>query len=377
MTICSRAIKLPTQGFGEEEYGYKHILLFPIMLLGFGLFLVWAQCATLTIGAPGIRSLYDLDLGFQFSFVNVETRNGETYTGQIIGIYNEKKFMWHPTEFSTIALFACSDSAIPLSDFSVMAGGDPAIFSVSSADIVSILVVKQPNTLVDYKEYMRAHDYVLQKVPVEGEVYILEDWTTYHAWEDGRSNYAWDLAKLNNNMMTYAHFGNKLTDFEVFGSNIILPMPGKVLTSIRNEIDNLPDLTAAVELMDHEDGRDVDLEEKPQNMVELEIGGTGSPAMLRLLHMKEGSIPQNIQVGADLAVGTPLGQVGNSGTTFTPHLHVVFGFTDQNDRFWSLPVEWKDTEQRILLPYPHGYEYGSYHQREYFYPKMNNILKNF
>ena len=31
-------------------------------------------------------------------------------------------------------------------------------------------------------------------------------------------------------------------------------------------------------------------------MVELEIGGTGSPAMLRLLHMKEGSIPQNIQV---------------------------------------------------------------------------------
>ena len=27
--------------------------------------------------------------------------------------------------------------------------------------------------------------------------------------EDGRSNYAWDLAKLNSQMMTYSHFGNK------------------------------------------------------------------------------------------------------------------------------------------------------------------------
>ena len=35
------------------------------------------------------------------------------------------------------------------------------------------------------------------------DVYILTDWSTYHSWEDGRSNYAWDLASLNSNMMTY------------------------------------------------------------------------------------------------------------------------------------------------------------------------------
>ena len=39
------------------------------------------------------------------------------------------------------------------------------------------------------------------------------------------------------------------------------------------------------------------------------------------------------KVGAKLSVGTPMGEVGNSGTTFTPHLHIVFGFTDQNDRY--------------------------------------------
>ena len=31
----------------------------------------------------------------------------------------------------------------------------------------------------------------------------------------------------------------------------------------------------------------MDLEEKPQNMVELEIGGEGSPFLLRLLHLKQ------------------------------------------------------------------------------------------
>ena len=61
------------------------------------------------------------------------------------------------------------------------------------------------------------------------------------------------------------------------------------------EIDNDPDINAAVELADHENGSEVDLEEKPQNMLELEIGGEGSPFLLRLLHLKQNSIPSDIQ----------------------------------------------------------------------------------
>lgn len=64
------------------------------------------------------------------------------------------------------------------------------------------------------------------------------------------------------------------------------------------EIDNDPDIDAAVELGDHENGSEVDLEEKPQNMVELEIGGEGSPFLLRLLHMKQSSIPSDIQANS-------------------------------------------------------------------------------
>ena len=122
-------------------------------------------------------------------------------------------------------------------------------------------------------------------------------------------------------MMSYSHYGTRNTDFEVFQKTVILPMDGKVVTVVREvyfypdcanvksshsialncqfqEIDNDPDIDAAVELADHENGSEVDLEEKPQNMVELEIGGEGSPFLLRLLHLKQNSIPSDIQANS-------------------------------------------------------------------------------
>ena len=121
--------------------------------------------------------------------------------------------------------------------------------------------------------------------------------------------------------MSYSHYGTRNTDFEVFQKTVILPMDGKVVTVVREvhfllvcanvksshsialncqfqEIDNDPDIDAAVELADHENGSEVDLEEKPQNMVELEIGGEGSPFLLRLLHLKQNSIPSDIQANS-------------------------------------------------------------------------------
>ena len=64
------------------------------------------------------------------------------------------------------------------------------------------------------------------------------------------------------------------------------------------EVDNDPDINAAVEIEDHDNGSEVDLEEKPHNMVEVEIGGEGSPFLLRLLHLKQDTIPLDIQVNA-------------------------------------------------------------------------------
>ena len=105
---------------------------------------------------------------------------------------------------------------------------------MSTADILTVTLRDQPTNLVEYKMYMRQHHHVFHNVPVEGEVWISSAWDSYHAWEDGRSNYAWDMGALNSNMMSYEHYGEKNTDFEVFGKNVILPMGGKAVTVIRN-----------------------------------------------------------------------------------------------------------------------------------------------
>ena len=53
------------------------------------------------------------------------------------------------------------------------------------------------------------------------------------------------------------------------------------------------------------------------------IAGTCSPATAGVLLL---------QAGEHYPVGTPLGLVGNSGTTLVPHCHVTWGFTDCNQR---------------------------------------------
>jgi len=316
------------------------------------------------------EALSELDAGLLWKFANVELTSGEIYTGQIVGIYNEAKFMWNPTEFSTISIFSCADSSVPFSQFSTSPGESNSVFTLSSANILTITLVEQPVDTVEYRIYLREHGHVFSHVPVEGEVWISRAWDSYHLWEDGRSNYAWDLGALNSQMMSYSHYGTHNTDFEVFEKQVILPMDGRVVTVVRNEIDNDPNLNAAVEIEDHENGSEVDLEEKPQNIVELEVGGEGSPFLLRLIHMKQNSIPMDINVGDILTSGTVIGEAGNSGTTYVPHLHIVFGFTDMFGRFWSLPVDWANVKHRILLPYSHGYEYGPDHHHEYLYPKQ-------
>ena len=78
---------------------------------------------------------------------------------------------------------------------------------------------------------------------------------------------------------------------------MILPMDGKVVTRVEKEIDNPLSLAAAIDLRDHEDGKDVALKEKPQNLVEIKpLKGQNSPFLLRMIHLRKNSIPEHITV---------------------------------------------------------------------------------
>ena len=115
------------------------------------------------------------------------------------------------------------------------------------------------------------------------EVYILTDWSTYHTWEDGRSDYGWDLSALNSNMMTYSYYGTRLTDFAVYGLDCYLPLGGKVVSVARSNPDNTPDIITAVDFGILTTGSEANLEELPNNGVEITPGG---PFLLRVIHQQ-------------------------------------------------------------------------------------------
>ena len=109
-------------------------------------------------------------------------------------------------------------------------------------------------------------------------------------------------------MYTYSHFGRKLSDFEVYGMDIFLPLryqlnchslliilrnsvskkmnvfSGLVTLVARNNSDNEPDFESAINMNEFESGTEADLTEKPHNAVEVTPGG---PFLLRVLHQQE------------------------------------------------------------------------------------------
>ena len=69
-----------------------------------------------------------------------------------------------------------------------------------------------------------------------------------------RGNYAWDIGALNTNMMSYSGYGVRNNQFAVWGRDTYLPMAGTVVTAVEEEVDNLPDMTAAVDMEDAQTG---------------------------------------------------------------------------------------------------------------------------
>ena len=112
-----------------------------------------------------------------------------------------------------------------------------------------------------------------------------------------RGNYAWDIAALNDNFMTYTEKGETNEKYAVWNRAVILPIAGKIVTRIEHAKDNSPNLIAAIDLDDHSDGKDVILEEKPQNLIEVKpIDGQNSPFLLRMIHLRQDFIPASIEV---------------------------------------------------------------------------------
>lgn len=93
-----------------------------------------------------------------------------------------------------------------------------------------------------------------------------------------------------------------LESYAIFGAWVHAPCAGRVL-SIENQLDDLPP-------------GQTDRDNLAGNHVLLDCGGTE----VVLAHLRRSSVA--VRPGQDVTVGQRLGQVGNSGNTSEPHLHL-------------------------------------------------------
>ncbi len=117
-------------------------------------------------------------------------------------------------------------------------------------------------------------------------------------------NYAVDIVGLNNFGMRANSIsgGKNLTDYKIFDTPVYSPVNGKVIVVK----DGLEDLTPP----------QVDTKNIAGNHVLIEFVGKE----LLLAHLKNGSI--KVKVGDIVDTNTLIGNVGNTGNTSEPHLHL-------------------------------------------------------
>jgi hypothetical protein len=117
-------------------------------------------------------------------------------------------------------------------------------------------------------------------------------------------NYALDILGLNVLGMRADIFGDRsdLESYSIFGAELYSPCTGSIAVAMDDYEDLIPPAT--------------DAEHPAGNHVLVECEGVE----VVLAHMKQGSL--RVEVGDSVTVGTVLGQVGNTGNTSEPHLHI-------------------------------------------------------
>jgi murein DD-endopeptidase MepM/ murein hydrolase activator NlpD len=117
-------------------------------------------------------------------------------------------------------------------------------------------------------------------------------------------NYALDIVGLNNLGMRASSFqgGSDLNDYAIYGQPIHSPLNGTVVAVEDKYDDQTPPTT--------------DIEHLAGNYILIESEGVE----ILLAHLKRGSLV--VKMGDTVTTNTLLGQVGNTGNTTEPHLHI-------------------------------------------------------
>ncbi len=152
---------------------------------------------------------------------------------------------------------------------------------------------------IPYPDNANVSDAITLSVPVKGEAVLLggKDYKTHAVWPSER--YAYDILE-----QPYDTGNADLQSYGIYGKEVYAPIKGKIIEIHDGEEDIAPNVENFTSLLG--------------NYIYMRIEKTGT--YLIFAHLKKDSI--SVKVGDIAEVGTLLAQVGNSGTTSEPHLHL-------------------------------------------------------
>lgn len=147
----------------------------------------------------------------------------------------------------------------------------------------------------------------------------------YHSVNTAQ-RYANDILKLNRwGARAWGIYPRQLEAYCIFGDVIYSPCDGLIVSAL----DGLPDLTPSKMDRTHVAGNHVMIAYQDTKIL--------------LAHMQQGSVL--VQTGEQVHQGQPVGNVGNSGNTSEPHLHIHAERGGSHDRFGDgtgIPIVFKE-----------------------------------
>lgn len=151
---------------------------------------------------------------------------------------------------------------------------------------------------ITYPTHDKEKDALVLQQPVKDGVYFGgKEYRTHAYWPS--ECYAYDILKE-----PYETNSDNLYDYGIFGEDVICPVNGTVIEAYGDEVDILPNTSEFTSSLG--------------NYIFLQVDNSDS--YLILAHLKQGSVL--VKEGDYVNAGDILGQVGNSGTTSEPHLHI-------------------------------------------------------
>ena len=191
------------------------------------------------------------------------------------------------------------------------------IFIISFIDFLGSEYGNTPNEGVNLKSPLRNGDYLVFKGGVSPEL--------NHHKPAKDQEWALDIGMPHGFQELKGFIDRDPTLFSVFGKNVHAPCDGKIVTVV----DRFKDLPVGE--MDGKNGFG--------NHIGIDcIDSKGKPFQVRLAHLKSGST--RVTLGQRVRTGTLLAQVGNSGNTSFPHLHIDANFTE-NSPAKAAPIQFE------------------------------------